>query len=122
MISNSENFRKCVNIHQLGQNVLMIGDNPLLFRKLNPEFNSFGKEDFLIALTSNRIFSSTKTDLGILSLQNAVAYNTAVINQSVRYACCGDLDVLEKSIKTYNMVKNRRLNAVIQEVPFMIKK
>lgn len=122
MISRPENFKKIVNIHQLGNSVLMIGDNPLLFRKLNPEFSLFGKEDFLIALTSNRIFSSTETDLGILSLENAVAYNTAVINQSVRYVCCGDLDVLEKSIKTYNMVKNKGLNAGIQEVPFMIIK
>ena len=60
MISNPENFKKFVNIHQVGQKVVVIGDNPLLFRKLSPEFSSFGKEDFIIGLTSNRIFSSTK--------------------------------------------------------------
>ena len=120
MISNGESFKKFVNIHQIQDNILVIGDNPLLYRKLTQEFSSFGKEDFLIAVSSNRIFSSTKHDLGVLSRINAVAYNTAVIRQSVRYVCCGDLDVLEKSIKTYKMMCNSGFTHGFEEAPFRV--
>jgi len=120
MISNGESFKKFVNIHRIQDNILVIGDNPLLYRKLTQEFSSFGKEDFIIAISSNRIFSSTKYDLGTLSKINAVAYNTAVIRQSVRYVCCGNLDVLEKSVKTYKMMRDSGFTYGFEEVPFRV--
>ncbi len=120
IISNQESFKKFVNIHQIPKDILVIGDNPLLYRKSSLEFSSFGKEDFLMAITSNRIFSSTKDNLDTLTMINAVAYNAAVIHQSVRYICCGNLDVLKKSVDTYKTICKKGVTYGVEEVPFIV--
>lgn len=120
IVSNQESFEKFVNIHQMAKDILVIGDNPLLYRKLSPEFSSFGREDFLMAVSSNRIFSSTKDNLGTLSMTHAIAYNTAVIHQSVRFICCGNLEVLTKSVNTYKTVCEKGLTIGLEEVPFIV--
>ena len=53
---------------------------------------------------------------------NAIAYNNAVINQSVRYVCCGNLEYLTKYVETYRETCKRGLNINLSEIPFINKK
>ncbi|WP_321515470.1 DUF4238 domain-containing protein [Marinifilum fragile] len=118
MLKNPEALSKFINLNQFSKGILVIGDNPLHFRKTSSKFSDFGKEDFLIALTSNRLYSSTKESFIKLNDYNAIAYNIAVINQSVRYVCCGELEYLEKSVRLYNTISEKGLNYFIAERPF----
>ena len=122
MKNSSSSSKKWINLHQMSEEMLVLGDNPLLNRKTSDKFSEFGKGDFLIALTSRRIYSSTKDNLGGLPVFNAVKYNTAVINQSLRYVCCGNLDFLKKSVKTYKEFRKLGLNYNFNERTFEIKK
>ena len=122
-IKNSSNSgKKFYNLHQTSEKILVLGDNPLLYRKKTDKFSEFGKEDFLVALTSNRIYSSTKESLGILPTYNAVKYNVSVINQSLRYVCCGNLDFLQRSVKLYNEYKKNGLTYNLAESTFEIER
>jgi hypothetical protein len=98
IIGSSTSESRYVNIQQMSNEILVLGDNPLLFRKTSTKFSEFGKDEFLIALTSRRIYSST---FGPLTNINALNYNAAIINQSLRYVCSSNLDCLEKSVKIY---------------------
>ena len=118
MLKNPKALSKFINLTQFSKGLLVIGDNPLLFRKTSSKFSDFGKEDFLIALTSNRMYSSTKESFIKLNDYNAIAHNIAIINQSVRYICCGDLDYLEKSVRLYSDISEKGLNHLIAERPF----
>ena len=119
MMSDSKPISKMINIHKIPDDLLVIGDNPLLFKNENYEFKNFGREDFLIALTSNRLFVSSKNKEIILNNFNGIAYNNAVINQSVRFVCSGNLDFLTKTVKTYRETIKRGLNLNLTEIPFM---
>ncbi|WP_282015222.1 DUF4238 domain-containing protein [Marinifilum flexuosum] len=121
MMKYGNNVKKFINIHQMGQNLLVIGDNPLLFRKTINKFSEFGETDFLIALTSNRIYSSTHKSLGQLQTINSFKYNAAVINQSKRYVCCNSLDALQKSVHIYNEFCRHGISFSLTESAFETK-
>lgn len=121
MINSSETSKKYINLHQMSNEILVLGDNPLLFKKMSTKFSEFGKEDFLIALTSRRIYSSTHETLGILKNINAFKYNAAVIDQSLRYVCCSNKDTLEKSVKVYEEFCRKGLNFNLAESTFRIE-
>jgi hypothetical protein len=105
-----EGLSKFVNLHQIPDNILVLGDNPLLHKERSNKFSDFAQTDFMIALSSNRIYTST-TESGIrISNYNAVAYNTAVIEQAVRYVCSEHLSVLQKSINMYEEICKMGLN------------
>lgn len=122
MMKNSDSCRKSIAVHQISEDILVLGDNPLLFRRISNKFSDFGKEDFLIALSSNRIYSSTKESINTLSNLKAYEYNVAIINQSSRYVCCSNLEHLKKSIKVYDELCKQGLNNHIIERPFLSTK
>lgn len=96
------------NIHQNENPLYVIGDYPFLFRKEPNKFSEFNDLDFLFALSSKRIYSSTNESLS-LPIINSYAYNAAIINQSVRYVACGDKTVLEQSLNYYKKLKESGL-------------
>ncbi len=96
-----KNKKKWINIHQNNKTCLVIGDNPLLFRERFSKFSEFAENDFLIAITSNRIYSSTAKELQNFGLKNRLKYNVSVINQSKFFVCCSNMEVLEKSVNIY---------------------
>lgn len=118
MISSGNSGSKFINVHQMSKDILVLGDNPLLFRKTSHKFSEFGEIDFLFALTSRRIYSSTKESLGTLPTLNAFKYNAAIINQSIRYVCSSNLDTLEKSVKVYTEFCKYGINFTMAENVF----
>ena len=118
MINFGKNGKKWVNIHQSGNEIYVIGDNPILFRKTQKQFSEFNEIDFLIALTSTRIYSSTNNKLENFNLHNSMLYNVSIINQSIRYIGCSNLETLKESVKIYTELKHKGLNQLIIEKTF----
>ena len=110
--------KKWVNIHQWANDIYVIGDNPILFRKTPRSFSEFGEMDFLIAITSRRIYSSTKKKLENFKKANSLLYNAAVIDQSSRFICCSNIEVLQESIQLYNKYKNKGIKFMLAEDTF----
>ena len=93
--------KKWNNLHQNENPIYVIGDFPFLSRKKTNEFRKFNDTDILFAVSSTRIYSSTKESLNNFAQINSYSYNAAIIHQSLKYIACGDLNVLEQSIKFY---------------------
>lgn len=117
MVKNGKNVNKSVNIHQSNSSTYVIGDYPLLFRKTPLLFSEFGEVDFLIAISSGRLYSST-IEPHIATVKNSYMYNAAIIDQSTRYIACADKDELSKSIEFYNELKGQGLNLSASELAF----
>jgi hypothetical protein len=107
MLKFGRKGKKLLNIHQTREDVYVIGDNPLLFRHNPIRFSEFNEIDFLFALTSKRIYSSTNEKLEVWKIVNSIRYNAAVINQSTRYVGCNNLEILNKSVHLYTEYKNQ---------------
>lgn len=117
MIISGYKGRKCLNIHELKEPVFLIGDFPILFRKHQNLFSSFNDTDILFALNSNRVYSSTLEPLNNFSANHAFLYNACIIDQSVNYIGCGDLEILKYSIDLYQKLKqNGRIYGLSNEV------
>lgn len=118
-IVNSGNKGKfSVNVHKAPINLFVVGDNPLLFRNTPSVFSEFNTSDFLIAISSDRIYSSTNQVFENTSLKNWSNYNAAVIQQSTRYVSCGSYDFLKKSIEYYKELKKHNLHFSLPEQTF----
>ncbi len=118
MINFGKKGKKWVNIHQSGNEIYVIGDNPLLFKKPQKQFSEFNEIDFLIALTSTRIYSSTNNKLENFNIHNSMLYNVSIINQSIRYIGCSNLETLKESVRIYTELKNKGLYQLIIEKTF----
>lgn len=107
-----------VNIHQSSNDLFLVGDNPLLFRRTPILFSEFNEIDFLIAVSSNRIYSSTNQSFNVKSQENWVNYNAAIIDQSSGYVASGNEDYLKKSIEYYKELKKHQLHYSLAERAF----
>lgn len=95
------------NIHQPANAEFVIGDYPILFRKTSNEFGRLFSNDFLFAISSTRIYSSTRDSIHDFSHINANLYNASIIHQSKCYVCASNHETLEKAIKTYHSHKDK---------------
>ena len=118
MIKYGKRGSKWLNIHQSEREIYVIGDNPILFKKTPKLFSEFNDIDFLIALSSTRIYSSTNSIFKNLSELNSISYNAAVINQSTRYVGCSNLEALKQSIQLYTQFKALGLVDQVVELTF----
>lgn len=117
MVKSGNKVSKSVNVHQSNSTAYVIGDYPLLFRKTPHLFSEFGEVDFLIAISSERLYSSTIKPLKTTG-KNSYMYNAAIIEQSTRYIACADKDELSKSIEFYNELKKQGLIFSATELAF----
>ncbi|TVR38202.1 MAG: hypothetical protein EA392_10695 [Cryomorphaceae bacterium] len=117
MMKSQNNVRKLYNIHQSSIDEYVIGDYPILFRKTPRLFSEFGELDFLIAVSSRRLYSSTVESYAINS-ETSLIYNAAIIEQSTRYVACSNQSELLKSVKFYNDLKKKGLNYTLSALVF----
>jgi hypothetical protein len=118
MAKSNTKDSKMLNIHQFHHDIFIISDNPILFKKKPSSFSEFNDFDFMIALSSKRIYTSTYSKLEPFSLINVIHYNTCVIEQSVRYAGCCSREILSESVLSYKKVKNYGIEKIILEKAF----
>lgn len=110
-----------VNVHQYAVHSVILGDNPIIFRRTPSSFEDLGDIDILIAVSSNRIFSITEDRLPGLPFENAIRYNTNVILQSKRYVVARSLEALSKAIEMYKFCIELGAEAFQPERIFSVK-
>ncbi len=105
MIRDGLKGRRMVQIFQMKQEVFMIGDFPMLYRRTPRLFSEFDEIDYLIAISSKRIYSSATERFENFSVDQSIIYNAAVIDQSVNYVASCNLPLLEQSVKLSKQLK-----------------
>lgn len=102
----------------LQNDLLVIGDNPIVYSKSPKDFDDLFDLDFCIAIKSNRLIMNTLNEVKIFDESKAMDYNYTVISQSRRYVCSGDMNLLEATINYYNDVKDLQLISEFQKKIF----
>ncbi len=77
----------------------VIGDYPILFESTPRTFDDLGYLSYMMALSSDRIYSVTKNMLGEFTALDTYYYNYMIFHQSKRYVCSGNLELLTKSVQ-----------------------
>lgn len=93
--------RISVNIHEFSNNLFVLSDNPIVFERTPVQFREFNDIDFLFAVSSRRVYSSTEKKVTNINHLDALHYNMMSIHQSVRYTACSDIKLLIESVKLY---------------------
>lgn len=101
MIKDGIKSPKYVNIHKKKNEMFLIGDFPIVFRKLPENFSEFDNLDKLFALSSSTLYSSTNRGMKEFTTEQCIKYNLCVIHQSNHYAASSDLKLLEHCVDTY---------------------
>ncbi|NEN24630.1 DUF4238 domain-containing protein [Cryomorpha ignava] len=117
IIKSGKNINKLITIHQSSNEIYLIGDNPILFRRTPHLFSEFAEIDYLIAVSSQRLYSHTCRSLKN-TLNNPRAYNASVIDQSERYVACADRDFLKECVQIHDEVTKDGLNSSVKELAF----
>lgn len=113
------NGKKWINLHENENPLYVIGDYPILFKKEPSLFSEFNDSDILLAVSSNRIYSSTNENLSHFETRNSFRYNACVIEQSVRFIAGGDLDALKASVLFWKKLKEIGLIYGLEKEVFM---
>lgn len=108
------------DIYQTKRPCYVIGDFPFLCKNLSSEFGRFFENDIYMAISSQRIYTITNQKLEKFPLINSLNYNAAIIEQSVKYVACGDLNVLKQSVEYYRELKKSGKNYIIGRMTFDI--
>ena len=116
MLKRGKKGKFYVNIHTFENDCFLLGDNPVLFRNPTSKFSNLFDSDYLFAVSSKRIFSSTEEAMNSFSGVNAFLYNAAIIDQASRFVCSNSIRLLEDSLQIYFMIKkNNWLQSKIKE-------
>lgn len=114
-LKNPENLKRkkigCfTRLFEIENNMLLIGDNPIVYNENPNTFDDLVDLDFCIAISSNRLVMNSLIEVKEFGLNKRMNYNYAVLNQSERYVCSGDKNLLDASVKYYKNVKDLEMN------------
>lgn len=96
-------------ISEFKNDVFVLGDNSILFSSLPKKFTDLVDMDYLFAVSSKRIYSSTIEEFGPFSLRQVYDFNALIIDQSKLYICSGNKNLLENSVYYYRELKKSGL-------------
>lgn len=122
MMRNGLKVKRHLRILESENDTYVIGDYPLLFKRTPSLFSEFNDIDYLIAISSKRIYSSSLEIFENFTMYNSFRYNAAIIAQSVRYVGCSDLELLKDSIDYFNELKRIGLLYNISEIAFQTER
>ena len=98
-MKNSPTKRKenYARMTEFEKSLFVIGDYPFLFKNHLGKFTDLVEDDYLIAISSKRIISSSSNKLSNFNINMFLNYNAAIIDQSKQYIASNDLKVLKGS-------------------------
>jgi|TARA_B110000902_G_C14209993_1_gene551005 hypothetical protein len=107
-MKNSPTKRKenYARMTEFEKSLFVIGDYPFLFKNHLGKFTDLVEDDYLIAISSKRIISSSSNKLPNFNINMFLNYNAAIIDQSKQYIASNDLKVLKGSVEFYKKAKN----------------
>jgi hypothetical protein len=89
--------------------VFVLGDYPILFKSTPKTFADLGCMDYMLALSSTRIYVNTALELGDFDKKKAYNYNAHIIEQSLKYVTSGNKKILEDSVSYYKELKRNNI-------------
>lgn len=105
IVKQSRGGTEVVNVHQFGIPAFVLGDNPVLYKSNPNRFNELGSTSFMVALSSNRIYTATENSLKLTQV-NVMRYNAAVIQQSKRYVVSENKNLLQSSARLFRHIES----------------
>ncbi len=107
-----------IKLSEFENDLFILGDNPILFRSVPKKFTDLVYMDYLFAISSKRVYSSTLDEIGNLTRHSGYDFNSLIIEQSQKYVVSGNLKLLEDSIKYYKKLKEEKILYSIKELLF----
>lgn len=107
--------RISINIHEFSDDLFVLSDNPIVFQRTPLQFKEFNDIDFLFAVNSRRVYSSTEKKVTNINHLDALHFNMMSIHQSVRYAACSDIKLLIESVKLFKAFESYSYENLIGE-------
>lgn len=92
-------------IFEIKNNLLLLGDNPIIYEREPESFDDIFDLDYCIAISSNRIVMQSLTEVDFFSDSMVMDYNNLVIEQSKRFVCSGSKQILQSCIEYNKNVK-----------------
>lgn len=121
MIKNLSRSRKGIVSSQLygfKKDIVLIGDHPILFKN-SPSQQELLSGDFIIPISSRRVYRLTSEDLGLnFAVENVLQLNALIIEQSVRYICGPDKEFLEQCVEYWKQIKSKGILFFLNEQLF----
>jgi len=93
--------RICSKLIDKDRDIFLLGDYPMLFRKEPESFADIISQDFILAISSKRIYSISQNNCLEFDFSKATTLNTLIIHQSQRFVCSPNKEFLEKSVEFY---------------------
>jgi len=100
--------------------LVLLGDNPSIFRAEPSRFADLGDQDFIFPISSSRVFISSEESISFIK-ESLLTYNVQTIRQAHKYVVAADLDVLKVVVGLYRDFKERGQDAWFQERVFQTK-
>jgi len=105
-------------LFEIDKNMLLIGDNPIVYQENPKSFDDLFDLDFCIAIASNRLVMNSLIEVREFGYDKIMDYNYSVLNQSERYICSGDKNILDACVKYYKNIKPLKLDSEFQKTIF----
>lgn len=102
-------------IFEIKNNLLILGDNPIIYEREPESFDDIFDLDYCIAISSNRIVMQSLTEVDFFSDSMVMDYNNLVIEQSKRFVCSGSKQILQSCIEYSKNVKELDLEKEFRE-------
>jgi len=104
-------------LFEFEKDTFLIGDYPILFKKKPSIVDELIYEDYILPISSKRIYRSTEENMSLSFSQIDIAsFNALIIDQSEHYICGPDKVQLEQSIENWKFVK------FIGQLPYLSQK
>ncbi|MDI6045661.1 hypothetical protein [Flavobacterium yafengii] len=98
-------------IFGIKNNILILGDNPIVYVKEPESYEDIFDLDYCIAISSNRMVMQSLNKVDFFCDSKVMDYNNLVIEQSKKYVCSGNKLLLQTCVDYYKNVKKLDLES-----------
>lgn len=119
-ISNSKPPKSSffMKLSELENDCFLLGDFPILYKSIPRRFSDLGYMEYLFAISSTRIISCTLKPFGRVTKQVAYAYNSFIIDQSLKYVCASNYEILSENVEFYKRAKKKKILVPVNKFVF----
>lgn len=94
-----------VKVLEFDFDLFVLSDNPILFQRTPIEFTDLNYLDYMIPVSSERLYIHTLNGYDNFRKKQGFDYNATIINQSLNYVASGNKLLLENSVEYYRKLK-----------------
>ena len=102
-------------IFEIKNNILILGDNPIVYEKEPEGYADIFDLDYCIAISSNRMVMQSLNKVDFFCDSKVMDYNNLVIEQSKKYVCSGSKLLLQTCVEYNKNVKKLGLESKFRQ-------